>query len=211
MDGSTLADIANTFPTSFIKFNRGIERLITIKTKDRDPNVEPKILIYWGESGTGKTRKAVEEFPEAYILTKPNADGNLWWDNYSGQETVIFDEFYGWIKYDLLLRVLDRYPLQVPIKGGFCKLTATRFIFTSNKDWKDWYPNIDDTSAFERRISEWGKVTRFRKLAQWDAAEVMNHAEQIMEDQAERNEAKLDRLVIRMQGIGAGAGAQWGF
>lgn len=67
------------------------------------------------------------------MCTKPNADGNLWLDGYHGQKTIIFDEFYGWIKYDLLLRICDRYPLQLPIKGGFVQCQATTFVFTSNK------------------------------------------------------------------------------
>lgn len=163
-----MADLAETHGIEIIKYGKGIQQLITLKTGNRDPETEPEIFIYWGASGTGKTRKATSEYPDAYIITKPNSDGNLWWDGYSGQDTVIIDEFYGWIKYDLLLRLLDRYPIQVPIKGGFVKLRAHRWILTSNKPWKEWYPNIDNTSALERRINEWGKVTEFKVIAKRD-------------------------------------------
>lgn len=163
-EGSSYDDLARTHGEQFIKYFKGIQARFGALAVDRDPNVAPEILVYWGASGTGKTRKAVGDWPDAYILTKPNKDGNVWFDGYQGQETVILDEFYGWIPYDLLLRMCDRYPLRVPIKGGTVKFAATRVVFTSNKPWKEWYPHIDDTSAFERRIREFGKVTEFKQL-----------------------------------------------
>lgn len=156
--------LADDHGVEIIKYNKGIQALIDLKRTGRDANTKPTIIIYWGDSGTGKTRKATEDFPDAYILSKPNKDGNVWWDGYQGEETIILDEFYGWVPYDTILRVCDRYPLRVPFKGGYHKLKATRIIFTSNKPWTDWYPGIDDTSAFERRIKEFGNITHFKKL-----------------------------------------------
>lgn len=166
--GASIEDIADEHGAQVIKYHKGIEKLIDIKRSGRDADTAPTILIYWGESGTGKTRKATEEYPDSYILTKPNKDGNVWFDGYQGEETVILDEFYGWVPYDLLLRMCDRYPLRVPFKGGYYKFKATRIVFTSNKPWKEWYPNIDDLSAFERRIREFGKVIEFKKLQDRD-------------------------------------------
>lgn len=123
----------------------------------------PVISIYWGDSGTGKTKKALSEEPDAYILTKPHSNGCVWFDGYYDQKCIIFDEFYGWVPYDLLLRILDRYPLRLQIKGGDVQLQATKFIFTSNKEWREWYPNVDNLSALERRIREFGSVTHFDK------------------------------------------------
>lgn len=164
-DGATMEEIADDYGTAIIKYGRGIERLIDLKRSGRSADVTPEIYVYWGDSGTGKTRKATEEYPDAYIISKPNSDRMVWWDGYQGEETVIIDEFYGWIPYNDLLRMCDRYPLRVPFKGGFHKLKATRFIFTSNRPWTDWYPNVDDPSkALERRIKEFGKITHFRKL-----------------------------------------------
>lgn len=144
------------------KYQHGIAAARMALSKSRDRTVAPKIFIYWGDSGTGKTRKALDEFPDAYIVTKPNGNGTLWFDGYHGQETMIIDEFYGWIPYDFLLRLCDRYPLKLQIKGGFVECCATRFIFTSNKPWKDWY-NVSDTSALERRIREFGEILHFNK------------------------------------------------
>lgn len=151
-------------PEVAFRYQQGIRAARAALAHPRDKAITPTILIWWGDSGTGKTRKAVEEYPEAYILTKPNGNGVVWFDGYYGQKVIIFDEFYGWVPYDLMLRILDRYPLKLQIKGGMVECQATTFIITSNKPWTDWYAGIDDKSAMERRIKEWGMVTKFSKL-----------------------------------------------
>lgn len=156
-----MTDVLAEVPSVVVKYHKGLVFASGLLAKRRSPEVCPEIKIYWGDSGTGKTKKAVEEYPDAYILTKPNGNGVIWFDGYEGQETIILDEFYGWVQYDLLLRLLDRYPLKLQIKGGMVECSATRFVFTSNKRWEDWYPNIDDKSALQRRIREFGHVTHF--------------------------------------------------
>lgn len=162
--GKRLAEILDEHPVVFVKYHRGLQMAASLLTASRDPNIAPTIQIYWGLSGTGKTRKAVSENPSAYILTKPNGNNTIWFDGYDGQDTVILDEFYGWIQYDLLLRMLDRYPLRVQTKGGTVEFAATKFVITSNKPWREWYPNITCHAALERRITEFGHVTHFVEM-----------------------------------------------
>lgn len=159
-----MAAVLTEHPAIVVKYHKGLQYVAGLLAKRRSPEVSPTIEIYWGESGTGKSKKAIEENPEAYILTKPNGNGVIWFDGYEGQHTIVLDEFYGWVQYDLLLRLLDRYPLKLQVKGGMVECAATKFIFTSNKPWDEWYPNVTDRSALERRIREFGKVTHFAKL-----------------------------------------------
>lgn len=70
------------------------------------------------------------------------------------------DEFYGWISLDLLLRILDRYPLTVETKGGHRTFRAKTVVITSNKPFEKWYPNVRDAgvlAALKRRMEQ-GKV-----------------------------------------------------
>lgn len=159
-----MADLVEDSAVVVVKFHRGLQYVSSLMAKPRDPEVPPEVYIYWGESGTGKTRKAIAENPDCYILTKPNGNNTVWFDGYEGQSCVVLDEFYGWIQYDLLLRVLDRYPLKVQTKGGFVEFRATKFVITSNKPWMEWYPNIDDKQALERRVREYGHVTHFTRM-----------------------------------------------
>lgn len=160
-DHKPMEEIADNHFGTFLKFHRGIQLYASLKSKHRVYNEgeKPTIKIYWGPSGTGKSRRANEEYPNAYWLTKPTQNTTeVWWQDYSGQEVVIFDEFYSWIPYDLLLRILDWNQMSVPIKGGSVKLAAKTFIFTSNQDPFEWYAKVKDKHALYRRFREFGEI-----------------------------------------------------
>lgn len=107
---------------------------------------------FWGDSGSGKTRKAWEEATiEAYIKN-PNTK---WWDGYRGQHNVIIDEFTGRIDISYLLTWFDRYPCTVEVKGYSVGLKAINFWITSNLSPDEWYPDAKDEqkSALRRRLN----------------------------------------------------------
>jgi len=107
--------------------------------------------VYYGPTGTGKSHRAFEEAPGAYIKN-PNIK---WWDGYQGETEVIIDEFSGLIDITYLLRWIDRYPCMVEIKGGAIVLKARRIFITSNLHPDDWYPNATPAhkAALARRIT----------------------------------------------------------
>lgn len=122
----------------------------TDEERDRNEPVEVEVLI--GEPGTGKTKHVFDKEKDLFSVPIENGS-NIWFDGYRGQEAVLFDDFYGGIKYHLLLKLLDRYPIKVPIKGGFVNWKPKRIYITSNKPVNQWY-NKDDIRALERRISK---------------------------------------------------------
>jgi len=126
---------------------RALERYRRLKTKPR--NHETEVIVIQGPTGTGKSRYALEQYPDAYWKQRSN-----WWDGYGTEETVIIDEFYGWLPFDLLLRLCDRYPLLVESKGGQIQMVATRVVITSNAIPSLWYKNVY-FPAFIRRVSKW--------------------------------------------------------
>lgn len=107
--------------------------------------------VYWGSTGTGKSHRAFQEAPGAYIKN-PNIK---WWDGYQGESNVIVDEFSGLIDITYLLRWIDHYPCMVEVKGGAICLKCIKFIFTSNLHPDDWYPNAKPAhkQALLRRIT----------------------------------------------------------
>jgi len=110
--------------------------------------------VIWGPTGTGKTRKVQElAGPKAYWMKKPGAGQSVFFDGYDGEEDVVIDEFYGWIPYDLLLRMCDRYPLLVDTKGGAVQFAPKRIWITSNVAPRQWYPKAW-TPAMDRRLTE---------------------------------------------------------
>ncbi len=150
----SIKEIANSFPNTFMRYHRGIDALKrALNTEPRKIGPEgPEVWIFWGDPGTGKTRTAFERWPDAYV--KPN--NGKWWDGYDGQETVIFDDFKGSaMSLHDFQRVIDRYPLQMEVKGGYVNVNATRYVFTSNHPPAEWYSEeADRYGTVARRVKE---------------------------------------------------------
>jgi len=104
-----------------------------------------KVYVLFGVSGSGKTKWAWDTYPDLY--TKPDGE---WWDGYAGQKTVLLDDFYGGIPHHTMLKICDRYPLSLPIKGGFAPACYDTVIITSNKHPSHWYEN--GLKALTRRL-----------------------------------------------------------
>jgi len=108
--------------------------------------------LFFGLTGCGKSRLAAHTAPDAFRKTS-----GPWWDGYAGESTVILDDFDSdFMSIGDFLRVVDRYPLRVPVKGGFVQLVANRFIITSNHLPAEWYPLAESRrlAAVLRRIDQ---------------------------------------------------------
>lgn len=151
--GRPMREVATTHFGVFTKYYKGFNEYLKLTGKPREGPVT--VTVYYGPSGTGKTRRAAwEAGVDAYWLAPPNVfQGSVWWDGYDGETTVVIDEFYGWIPREQMLRICDRYPLMVQTKGGNKHLRATRFIITSNVNPSEWWPR-KGLGAMERRLTE---------------------------------------------------------
>lgn len=123
---------------------------------------KPKIIVYYGPSGAGKTYTALKRYPEAYYAPWPTG-GRWWWPNYQGEEVVIMNEFRHQVKMDVLLTLFDYSPMWVEGKGTNMKCQATKFIVTTNIPPHRWYPKltIEEASMLHRRLKEFGKFYEF--------------------------------------------------
>lgn len=142
-DGCTDIEIADEHFGSYIRYYRGFQQYRLIAHPPR--SWKTHVSVFYGPPGSGKSRRCLEENPGAYW--KPHGK---WWDGYLTQETVIVDDFYGWLPYSQLLNLMDRYPLNVETKGGTVSFVAKRIIFTSNSHPSEWYQFA--FGALERRI-----------------------------------------------------------
>jgi len=114
--------------------------------------VERQVVVYWGPTGTGKSRRA---WHEASLQAYPKDPRSKFWDGYRGQTNVVFDEFRGSIDISHLLRWFDRYPVIVEVKGSSTVLSAQKIWITSNLHPYSWYPELDTATynALLRRIT----------------------------------------------------------
>jgi len=110
-----------------------------------------KVKVFWGATGTGKSRLA---WNEAGLDAYPKDPRSKFWDGYRSHRHVVIDEFRGDIDVSHLLRWFDRYPVNVEIKGSSVVLSATDIWITSNLPPTSWYPQLDPMTlgALLRRL-----------------------------------------------------------
>lgn len=155
--GHTIGQLREEHFAAYIRYERSISRDIQRQIPNR--TWETVGFIHWGATGTGKTRYCQETYPDAFWLS-----GTKWFDGYEGQEVVIVDEFYGWLPFSMLQRMLDRTPYNVETKGGTRKFLAKEVHFTSNKPLDEWYPGIHPNvkASLERRFE--GRIKHYEQI-----------------------------------------------
>jgi len=130
-------------------------KMAQLLIEHRDPprrEGPPTVIWCHGETGSGKSRWAHHGHEGAYL-----APGTKWFNGYCGQEVAIFDDFRaGDMPFNLLLRLLDRYPLQVETKGGFAHWYPKKIILTTSLPPELAYGGApqEDMRQLLRRITE---------------------------------------------------------
>lgn len=147
--GTTRQIIATENMKEYIKYHAGIDKCLALFAKPRAE--KPYVMWIWGGTGVGKTRHVFEAEKSLWI-----SSGTLqWWDGYENQDAVLFDDFRGdFITFHGLLRVLDRYPIKVPVKGGFREFNSSKIYITSCLPPDSVYKTIEDVGQLLRRIDQ---------------------------------------------------------
>lgn len=158
MQGATFEELmlSSDYIMTMAKYSNYVKQLCFIFQRDRAKVFRDlTVQIYWGATGTGKTRTATEEFPDNFLISKDTQ--TVWFDGYSGESVLIWDDFH-WddVKIQFLLRLLDGYALRLPVKGSFTWAQYRRVIITSNIPPQLWYDQADPAhvAALKRRITE---------------------------------------------------------
>lgn len=144
--GQSLVEVYRENFEASSKYFRFFKEYARVTTPKREWKTE--VVVFIGPTGTGKTLAAQSLLPTAYWLPQ-----GKWWDDYDRHDDVIIDEYYGWLPYSYLLRLLDRYPLLVETKGGQVQFVARRIIITSNKHPSQWYKTDCAYEPLARRFT----------------------------------------------------------
>lgn len=159
-EGSSLKEVAKKYPATYVRNYRGIDNYKSLMTESR--NWEMYVEIVWGDSGVGKTRYVVSKELETGLYIKPEGQ---WWDGYNGEEAVLIDDCV-WsgicvteqkvagIPISEWLKIMDRYPYKVPVKGGYREFVSKRIYFTSMYD----PVKFEQSPGVKRRLSRVSKL-----------------------------------------------------
>lgn len=135
---------------AWCQYRNGLKEAMTLMRPLRPPETPPTVIIYYGTTGTGKTRLARSNGALPTVYREPFLSGAL-------GPKVLFDDFDPQtMTRTWFLLLTDRYQQTVEVKGGEADWAPTHIYFTSNyapdtwmfKDNKPW----DDACA--RRITE---------------------------------------------------------
>ncbi len=164
-DGKLTADeICVENPEMFHQYGRTIDRLEMIALRRRWRTWMTECTWFCGESGSGKSHKCMEGFdPKTHFVKDLSVD---WWDGYVGQEIVVLNEFRGEIKFSMMLAMIDKWPLQVKVRGKeSVPFLAKKILISSVKTPEEVYKHSLDADAVAN-CEQWTRrveVTRLMK------------------------------------------------
>jgi len=161
--GATDKMLLEQNPVETFKFLRNIRQVQSLIKPKRTVPLE--VILCYGPPGAGKTHFADVKFPDHFRMP---VSKDFWMDNYQQEKVVLLDDFNGEVKLTFLLQVLDKYPIQIPIKGGFVWWCPDTIILTCNThpcNWYDYSARQDSYGALKRRFT---KVLKF-EAADYDA------------------------------------------
>jgi hypothetical protein len=150
-NGATMAEISSNHFAIYLQYGKGLQAYRNLHSSPRKWKSHVRVL--WGRTGTGKTRWVYHFLGDRALFKYPGTDTtSIWFDGYDGHEVVLFDDFRGdkTMPFDLLLRLLDRYPMDVPIKGGFVSWKPRKIWITSNTAPNDWYASTECAPLWRR-------------------------------------------------------------
>lgn len=166
---STEDVITAGFAPVHAKYTRWVQDRIS-KKFDHERDEPVRCICWWGETGTGKSVAARKFCRDNNLDYYTKLDDSFWYDGYSGEPVILFDEFRGdggQVKIGQLLALLDYgKPPRVQVKGSTASLSRVRYVlFTSPVHPHDWYSNVGDDNRkgqLIRRFSEFGQIIHKR-------------------------------------------------
>lgn len=164
--GATNEELKRLFPNMYVKYMDKIEKLRQEKlfTEYEEKIRKIEVVYIYGPAGSGKTRFVYDKFGFKNVYRITNYDKGCF-DEYKGQNVVVFDEFDSCFKLTEMLNYLDIYPLMLPCRYANKIACYEKVYIISNLKLQDQYRYIqvdkpEQYKAFLRRIHQ---IIRFDK------------------------------------------------
>lgn len=122
------------------KYTGGMRTIASMSQKKR--SAKTHVTVIYGPSGTGKS-EAAQRWPRTASVNMPGKGQTAWFDPYDPfvHDTIIFDDYKpsNQFRFGFLLRVLDRHPMTVQLKGDHAELSAKYIVITTTLPAPLWY------------------------------------------------------------------------
>jgi len=157
MAGANQRDLLDEHVAIIARYPKFYATLTMLHRPERRSDLTVTLLI--GETGLGKTRMVVERFKgDDGFFQCPVSNGTVWFDGYDGHTKVLIDDFAGaasHVQLSFVLQLLDRYPVQMPVKGSHCWWMPNEVFVTTNilpRYWYKWENRGGQYKALARRF-----------------------------------------------------------
>lgn len=160
-------DAAITHPAMYMKYHGGTQRLIAQLAPQRSE--KPEVIWIYGPTGIGKTRFVYDTNEDIWSISFHNG----FWLGYNFQAVALWDDFRpSDIKFNLLLKFLDRYPFDLNIKGGSAPFTSMKIFITCHSHPEDLYAGTgEEIRQLLRRVDQIIKLSE--ELSQLSPSDVL--------------------------------------
>lgn len=156
------------YPSLYCRYRQGLNDICAeaCRMRGRLPRVGLWVEIYVGPPGCGKTRSALTVDSDWFKLDRSATGNAAWFDGYEDENTLVLDDYYGWLPWSTLLNILDIHPLRIDKKGTHGYALWNRVIITTNSHpctWYDFESGKYEYSALKRRVHRvrvWGSKER---------------------------------------------------
>jgi hypothetical protein len=120
--GATDMELCDSFPGMMVRSNQSsqyIRKVFNIPTDEPERTTPLEVFIFYGEPGSGKTEFARSQAKAAGYKPYVLPIGKDFWITPAmcGKKYVIIEDFKSNIGLKDLLNLLDKYPIEVPMKG----------------------------------------------------------------------------------------------
>lgn len=145
VNGTTTVDfVALDEPHLYHAYGRTLHKIEDIVGRKRVRTEMTKGIWIYGKTGTGKSHRAYDEAFGQTVYTWNVLDGK-WWDEYTGQDVVILNDFRGEIPFNVILQMVDKWEFKVSRRNRVpMPFTSKLVIITSSQ-----HPDIVYSDAGE--------------------------------------------------------------
>ena len=139
--GSSNAEILLQYPSAMNRLQH-VEAARQTLLEERYCNQwrDLEVTYLWGPTGVGKTRGIMEKYGYSNVYRVTNYDHPF--DDYKGQDVILFEEFRSSLPIQDMLKYLDGYPLMLPCRYSNKAACFTKVYLVSNIPLSAQYPNV---------------------------------------------------------------------